>query len=81
MIAILFGGNSVCNYRSADTDTQAASSASQDGTLAETTSQDSTKSQFDAICKTDPSWTEAQTEQHLAGFAGKPISDFGWLGL
>lgn len=79
VVIAIFGGNSARN-RSADTNTQAASSASQDGTLAETTSQDSTKSQFDAICKTDPSWTEAQTEQHLAGFAGQPISDWGgWV--
>ena len=33
---------------------------------------------YETICKTDPSWTEIQTGQYLAGFAGRQIS--GWNG-
>ncbi len=35
---------------------------------------------FTNICETDPDWTEIQTEQYLAGFAGRVITDWdGWV--
>lgn len=35
---------------------------------------------FRSICKTDPDWTEVQTQAYLAGFIGREISDWdGWV--
>lgn len=35
---------------------------------------------YRSICKTDPDWTEVQTQAHLASFAGQEITDWeGWV--